>query len=126
MSPRVPLAHMVEEDITIPRICVAKSVAAALKGKYGCFGTKVPVVRRAKHVPSWANFYTVYTTLVDNVQEPIGVPDSYLTKELWVMEPTTFHRIGHINCFWDENFDKDSPNYGHARGLWNWCDKIRA
>jgi hypothetical protein len=80
-SPWVPLDSGINE-LDIPRICVAPTISKCLLAiNYKAY--------------SYDRFI-IYKTNAE-VYYPIGVLDAEVTKEMWVLSPTTFTKCGEIS-----------------------------
>lgn len=99
IEPRVPKTKAALEDYTTPRICVATTIPACLKSIDAIpilcdLDRKDPCKENEHHVIT----YEVYVAdvPVEHIVQPDNsmVPDAWITGELWITEPTVFHKLG--------------------------------
>jgi hypothetical protein len=112
LQPRVPDNYMTKngyEDSTIKRISFAPSVDQCLMGmSYNC-SNKLFYVYKPQNT---TNVYKPNTKLV---------PDSDITGELWITEPTKLKMVGSVLCTGDSGKDGLKYKYGNNTAeLYEW------
>jgi hypothetical protein len=87
-SPKIPDHPMPGENETIPRICTAPTISGCYLAILSDFYL---LAKEGQDIPE----YFVYATETDKaVFAGENVPDSNITGEHWIKEPTQFHLIG--------------------------------
>ncbi len=86
LHPRSDGDYRSGDEPNISRICVCPTIAGCISAVWSCYG-----IARQKHV-------SVYRTLKQkHAVTPIGVADSHITGEVWLLKPAMFVRVGKID-----------------------------
>ena len=119
LQPRIPDNYFTKngyEDKTTKRVCFSKSIDGSLMG----VPKRYPGQEYYVHVPlDDTNYYTPSTA---------EVPDSKITKEVWVKNPVKVKCIGKIHVLKDKGLKGHKFKYGDKVAElydweWKWVEK---
>lgn len=119
LQPRIPDNYFTKngyEDKTTKRVCFSKSINGALMA----IDRRYPGQECYVHVPSdESNYYTPSTK---------EVPDSKITKEVWVKNPVKLKCVGKIRVIKDKGLEGHKFKYGDKEAElydweWKWVEK---